>query len=431
MHSVDRDYGFKAWLVVLTASLFFFYVFFQINMFNALAPDLMRHFGVSATRLGDLSATYFASNVVCLFPAGMLLDRFSTRKIIIASMAVCVLATFFFSISAHYWQTEICHLAIGVAGAFTLISAVRLASRWFQPHRMALVVGLVVTMAMIGGVFAQTPLTILTDDVGWREAMQFNALFGLILLLLIVFIVRDYPKGHADIEQDQHAHLNAIGFWRSLRLTIANTQNWMCGIYTCMLNIPIMVLGSTWGSLYLMQAHGLTRDRSTLIVSMIFIGMIVGSPLVGLLSDTLRRRKMPMIVGAIICMIIVLIIMLGGTFSFTAYMVLFFLFGFAMSFQVISYPLIAESNSPDLTGTAEGLGSVLIMSSGFMIPIFPMLLNINWNNTLVKGVPVYSLSNYHTAMLMMPIAFVIAFIVSLLVKESNCKQLVTLNNSEK
>ena len=48
-----------AWAVILTASLFFFYEFIQLNMFNAIAVDLLQAFNLNATELGQLSSMYF------------------------------------------------------------------------------------------------------------------------------------------------------------------------------------------------------------------------------------------------------------------------------------------------------------------------------------------------------------------------------------
>lgn len=70
----------KPWLVCFAASLFFFYEFIQMNMFNAISQDLMKEFGLSGESLGYLSSTYLFADVVCLFPAGMLLDRFFSKK---------------------------------------------------------------------------------------------------------------------------------------------------------------------------------------------------------------------------------------------------------------------------------------------------------------------------------------------------------------
>ena len=70
-----------AWVVTLTASLFFFYEFIQMNLFNAINEQLREAFHLDAVQLGQLFSMYFYANFLCLFPAGNLLDRYSTTKI--------------------------------------------------------------------------------------------------------------------------------------------------------------------------------------------------------------------------------------------------------------------------------------------------------------------------------------------------------------
>jgi fucose permease len=90
------DRAVKSWLVVLSAALFFFYEFIQMNMIGSLAPYLMQTFAIDATRLGNLSAAYFYSTILFLLPAGQILDRFSTRKVILTALLICSIGTFLF-----------------------------------------------------------------------------------------------------------------------------------------------------------------------------------------------------------------------------------------------------------------------------------------------------------------------------------------------
>lgn len=412
----------QPWIVVFSASLFFFFEFLQMNMFNALNPSLYKAFHLTdSTQLGQLSACFMYSMVLFLFPAGMILDRFSTKKVILAAMSSCVLFVFLFSLTTALWQGEICRLMTGIGDAFCLLACVRLASRWFPPKHMALVVGLIVTLAMIGGMVAQTPLTELTKAVGWRTALHIDAIVGVVMLLIILFFVQDYPAGTKAFFDAQHASLEKLGFFHALRGTVTNIQNWLGGFYVSLVNLPLMLLGSTWGGWYLTQTQHLSTIDASYVTSLLFLGMIVGSPIVGWLSDKIERRKMPMILGVIASLIVILSIMYLPNLSFDYLKTLFFILGFVISSQIIGYPLVAESNPSILTGTAEGLASVLIMSGGFLIPVFPMLLNLRWNHAMINGIPDYSLQNYHLAFLIMPIAFLIALIASFCVKETYCR----------
>src|SRR5207247_2593979 len=52
---------------------------------------------------------------------------------------------------------------------------------------------------------------------------------------------------------------------------------------------------------------------------------------------------------------------LNSTLSQLTLSIVFFALGFFTSTQVISYPLVAESNSAENTGAATGIASVIIM----------------------------------------------------------------------
>ncbi|OGT25409.1 MAG: MFS transporter [Gammaproteobacteria bacterium RIFCSPLOWO2_02_FULL_42_14] len=419
-----RSSRIQPWIVIFSASLFFFFEFMQVNMFNALNPSLFKAFHLTnATQLGQLSAGYMYANVLFLFPAGMILDRFPTRKIILLAMSFCVLCALLFSFTTALWQAEICRLITGIGGSFCLLSCVRLASRWFPPKHMALVVGLIVTFAMVGGMTAQTPFTKSVELLGWRNTLRIDAAIGFCMLIIIALFVRDFPPGTQTLFDKAHASLEKIGFWHALTRVTANLQNWLAGAYTSLINLPIFLLGSTWGSWYLMQTKHQTADSASWITMMIFVGMIIGSPVIGEISDLIERRKLPMILGAIASFAVIIAIMYLPHLSFGSLMFLFFLLGFVISSQVIGYPLVAESNPAILTGTAEGLASMLIMGGGLAIPLFPALLNLHWNHVIQNGIPLYTTENYHLAFMIMPIAFVIALGIAFVIKDTRCHAL--------
>lgn len=411
------------WIVCLSAALFFFYEFIQMGMFNSISPDLMRTFAISATELGNLSATYFYADVIFLLFAGVLLDYFPTRIIILSAMGLCVFTTFIFAISTSLVLSAICHFAAGIGNAFCFLSCITLASRWFPPQRMALIIGLTVTMAMAGGVVSQTPLTYLVELLGWRHAVMVDGLLGVILLIVIWFYVQDKPNTKAASSTTKHLHPETIfSLKKKLHFAFSNKQNWLSGIYTCLLNLPIFLLGDLWGIMYLNQVHNIARTDASYITMMVFIGTIIGAPLVGWYSDRVAQRCMPMIIGAIFSLLIILLIMFMPHLSFFMLLLLFLALGFFTSTQIISYPTIAESNPKALTGTATGLASVLIMGGGAVFqPLFGWLMDLRWNGLTVNGTAIYSPHDYLLGMAIMPVAIAIGLIASLLIRETYCQ----------
>ena len=406
----------KAWMVCFSAALFFFYEFIQMHMFNAINNELRVAFSANAKQLSFLSSTYLWADLLFLLPAGILLDRVSTRKIILLAMAICIVGTLGFAVSYSFGLAAFFHFLSGIGNAFCFLSCIMLVSRWFPAHRQALVIGLVVTMAFLGGMAAQTPLVWLSSHFGWRQALMLDTLLGLFIMVLIFSQVIDQPKGEFKRQE------NAIPFLAGLKSVLKNKQNWLPGIYTWLLNLPIMVLCALWGIVYLEKVHHLTSYQASEITSMIFIGSIIGAPLAGFISDSLRLRKLPMVTGIVATLVCFLVIMNGSHLSYNSLMVLFWCIGFFSSTQVIAYPMVAESNPAELTGTATGLASLLIMggaAAGQLL--FGHLLDYHWSGSVMEGaVRVYSAQNYQFAMKMFPVACIIGLIAILLARETYC-----------
>ena len=411
----------KAWIVIICASLFFFYEFVQMNMFNTINADLMRAFNITASQVSNLSAFYFYSDVIFLFPAGIILDHFSTRKIIVLALSLCTIATVALSFAHTYQVAAAMRSLSGIGAAFCFLSALRLATRWFSPKHLAIATGFIVTMAMLGGLVAQTPMTILVGHLGWRKAVLVDGLVGILFIAIIIWQVRDFPLGSREHQRSETV-LNKLGFWQSVFSAWKNPQNWLGGFYTSFINLPILVIGGLWGTQYLIQVHNLRKEQASTINMMLFLGFVIGSPIIGWISDTLGRRKQPMIIGAIFSIMIVLAIIYLPNLNFWSLLILFLLLGFIVSAQIISYPLIAESNPNALTGTATGWAAVLIMGGGaFGQPLFGWLLDYHWDGTKVHGIPFYNISDYHFAWLLFPTMFTIALLLSFFVKETHCQ----------
>lgn len=410
-----------AWFVCFVGSLFFFYEFIQMNMFNAINTHLMHDFDLDAAELGSLSATYFLANVAFLLPAGIILDRFSTRMVMLVSLSICVLGTFLFGMVESTGLAAICRFFTGIGSAFCFLSNVRLATRWFPAKRIALVTGLIVTMAMMGGMVAQAPLTYLVEALGWRHALFIDAGLGVVVLLLILLVVRDYPENMRNQAIVDRKELSNIGFFSTAKSAFLNYRNWVCGIYTCLLNLPIFILGGFMGTMFLTNVHHIEHKQASIVTMMIFMGTIIGSPLVGWLSDRIRMRKPPMIIGAILSILTVFVLIYAQNVSMVTLMFCFFFLGLFTSSQVISYPVVSESNSRLLTAMCVSCVSLTTIGGGALFePVFGWLLDYHWNGALVDGVPLFTAADYQFAMWLFPIGFAISLLATTLIRETHC-----------
>lgn len=403
------------WLVCFSASLFFFYEFIQGNMFASINHEIMVDFNTDLMGCSWMSSMYYLANVIFLFPAGVILDRYSTKKVILFSLMTCILGTFFFAFSDSYKIGLICRFVTGIGSAFCFLSCFQLASRWFPPNKMALVTGLIVTLAMTGGMVAQGPFTRLVVLFGWRNAVILDGMLGLFIALIIFCFVKDHPYEKLAHQYEKGA-VNHHSFFKSLKIAYGNKQNILAGLYTSLMNTPVAVLGAFAGSVYLTQAHHYERFEAASINSMIFLGIIIGGPLFGHFSDRIGLRKMPMMLSSVLSIFIIFIILFFTSASIIQMKILFFVLGLVCSAQVLSYPLVAENNSLSMTATSVSVVSV-ITQGGFVIyqTLFSYLLK---TSEIVLGGEAYIAEAYRMALMLLPCGFFISLLAVFLLKET-------------
>ena len=404
------------WLVCFMASLFFFYEFVQGNMFASIADDIMRDFHIQADKMVYLSSCYYLSNVIFLLFAGYLLDRFSAKRTILVAMFLCVISTFVLAYANSFYVALLCRFVTGIGSAFCFLGPIRIASRWFPAKRMALVTGSIVTMAMTGGMIAQYPVTKLVLIIGWRETLFCIGCLGASMLLGMWLLVKDQPGPY------KHKELHKrLGGFAGAKLAYFNTQTIGAALYTSLMNIGVAVFGAVMGSLYIMQRLDVSRESASFVNSMLFLGSIIGGPFIGWVSDKLALRILPMKCGTIASLFIICCILyLPVSLNWMAF--LFFALGFCTASQVISYALVAESSLPIITATAVSAVSILTQG-GYIVyqNLFSYLLLHNGDMQIINNIPIYSLSNYQHAAMILPGALLIALVIVFRLKETYAK----------
>lgn len=399
------------YIVCFTAALFFAFELMQLHMMNAIAPMLMGDLHLNATDFGLLSSTYLLADVIFLIPAGMILDRFSTRRVILAAMILCVLGTFGFALATTFKVACFFHFISGIGNAFCFLSCIMLITRWFEPSKQSLIIGLVITTGMLGGFLAQSPFSALAEMLSWRNALMVDGVIGTLILALVALFVFDKN------EEVVHQEANSASFISALKRAFFNKQNIACGLYTSFMNMPLMVIAAVYGSLFLTQAHGVSLVEASFLISMICIGTIIGSPIFGRLGDNMSKKPL-MAAGSVLSIATFLVIMYTSSATFMTLLTLFILLGFFTSSQVLGYPLITEASEKEITGTSTSIAAVIIMGLPMFIgPLTGKILDRFSYKDSMTEITIFPIEGFHAAFLVFPIGFFIALMLLPMIKE--------------
>ncbi|MDE4971982.1 MFS transporter, partial [Francisella tularensis subsp. holarctica] len=72
-----------------------------------------------------------------------------------------------------------------------------------------------------------------------------------------------------------------------LKEVITTKNNWLLTFYVGLSFTAVDAFAGFWGHAYFREAYHISREEAASIISMIIIGMAIGSPIIGKLSEIL------------------------------------------------------------------------------------------------------------------------------------------------
>ncbi|MDX1433275.1 MAG: MFS transporter [Gammaproteobacteria bacterium] len=394
-----------AWLL---GSLFFFYAWVLRVSPSVIVDELMRDFAVGGAIVGHLSALYFYGYAGMQIPVGLLLDRFGPRRLMSSAAVVCAGGCLVFALSESLGAASLGRFLMGAGAAFSLVGAMAVAGQWFPARRFALLGGLAMLLGMLGGVVGQAPVRLVVEALGWRDTLLGAVAAGLVLAGLLWLTVRDRVRGAGGIG----------AMIEGLRVVGANRQTWLVAAAGLGATGPLLAYAGLWGVPYLEVAYGIERSAAGAITSLTFLGFGVGAPLVGALSDTLGRRRLPLLAGLATCAVCLAWLIWVPGVSLAGARLLAFLLGLTSSVQIVCFALVREHNPVRYSATAIGVVNAFVTGAGALVqPAMGWVLDLNWDGELVGGARIYDLGAYRAAFVLLLAGCIGGFFCALAVRE--------------
>lgn len=392
-------YGFLLWFL---GALFFFCEYLLRVSPSVMVDDLTRYYNASALGIGAFSSFFYYPYILMQIPVGSITDRYGVRTTLTFATLVCACACLLF-VMVHSIQYAILARALmGFSAAFAFVGTLRIAIDWFDAKHFALLAGCTQGLGMLGAAMGDAPMAWYADHFGF-----YNALFGFVFLffglgLLMLLLLRSKSKQNAvptvktPIVQGLKQVIKVRALW------------WNC-LYIGMLYAPTTVFAESWGVNYLTHHPDVTRTMAALIVSMIFLGLFIGCPLLGYLNRYFKTLYL-MRICPLICLMLLSLILYADLHSWIVWAALCFIYGIFNSAIVISYAYAATLIDQNVSGIALGITN---MASVFFGAILIQLVGVilvwcHYSNFCAHGLMDYKLS-FSLLLLSLMISFLSTF----------------------
>lgn len=376
------------------AAAFYLYGFFQRVTPAALAHELSKELAQTATALGWLSATYFYCYAIMQLPSGLLADKFGPRKLFIAASAAAAAGTLLFAFAESFTTAAVGRGIIGGAAAVGWIGMLKLAAHWFSPQKFASISGLSLAVGTLGAVLAGFPLRLLSDEFGWRIVVAGSAGFALVLMLGMMFIMRDDPSDRGYRSWSPAPETKDALAKMTIRESLASMPIrdlvFLCIGQTAVTGSMVMMAG-LWGVPFLTTVFDISARTATGFTSLMMVGFAIGSLIFGPWSDRSGQRKKPLLVGTSLSLVGFTLLATGATFwSLWLTVFVLWLIGISAGSMVISFAYGKDLVGGQKTATITSIVNLSVTLGAIGLqPLFGAILDWRWNGLLVEGVRRY------------------------------------------
>lgn len=407
------------WIIFWILAFGYILVYFHRLCPAVVAVEMMKDLKTGGSLTGFLSAAYFYSYAAMQLPAGLLSDSWGPRKSITVFFLVAFAGSVLLGVAASAAMAIAGRMLVGIGVAMLFVPTMKILSEWFTPAEFAPMTGILMAMGGIGSLLAATPLVMLSNEIGWR--MSFVAVGGLTLLLsfLVCCFVRDCPEdmGWVSLNATAKASSPRIGLLAGIRTVLSCPHFWPLAFWFFFNSAVFFTFGGLWGGPYFMQIYQLSKAESGYILSMLAVGIIIGSPFLSFLSNRVfHARKPVMLISTFILLVIAASLFIAADRIPLPglYMICLGLGMFSSAVVVIGFTATKELFPVQIAGTATGLVNLFPFAGGAIFQPFAGFL-LERSGT-ANGV--FTLAGYHQMFKYLLISAGIAMVACCFIRET-------------
>jgi len=324
-------------------------------------------FDISAAQLSTFVVLQLAVYTAMQVPVGLILDRFGSRRVMLAGLATFTLAQAGFALAETFQLALLARAFVGIGDAMTFVCVLRLVNTWFVARRIPLVTQLTGVLGQLGAVIAAVPMTVSLRELGWTRSYLLAAAAGVVLMAALVLVIRDSPEGRslsgpalslASVRSslaDAWEHPGTrLGFWTHFTTPFSAIS-----------------LGLLWGFPYFVQGEGRSDAAAGVLLTVLVVAVMVAGPVLAWAITNHPWHRSTLVIGIVLSLMVVWTVVLAwpGPAPTWLLVVLVVVVGVGGPASMIGFDFGRTFNPAHRLGTAIGL----INQGGFLASLLLVL----------------------------------------------------------
>ena len=192
--------GLWAWVAVIVLWFVVMLNYFDRQLLSALHEPIVRDIPQTEAQFGMVTSVFLLIYALLSPVGGFLADRYSRRLMILCSLVVWSVVTWWTGHAEDYTSLLIARGAMGISEAFYIPAALALITDYHRGSTRSIATGLHMSGIYVGMAVAGFGAT-MASWTGWRMTFALFGLIGVAYAVILILFLKDPPKAPADTAQ--------------------------------------------------------------------------------------------------------------------------------------------------------------------------------------------------------------------------------------
>jgi MFS family permease len=269
---VDPTY--LAWSTVAVA---YAVAFLQRVSPQSVGLSFMADFGTDAAGVAMLASSYFWGYTLMQIPAGLLVDRYGVKRIVLVSMTASSFGSAAFALMPNLLDVFAARLIIACGDALVFTALLKLVAQSFSDERFGIMSGISQVSGYVGGAMATSPLAAAVTGFGWRACFIFIACVGVANLGMASMVLKPDPVSVSErtMKSVLASSCQALG----------RAANWGCAMSFASHFAVVTTLSGVWGIPMVAHVFNISPSAAGAPLFAFMVGNAIGSIFLGHIAD--------------------------------------------------------------------------------------------------------------------------------------------------
>lgn len=371
------------------------------NVFN---EDLRNYFSIHTTEMGTLISLFYVAYTAMQIPVGLVIDRFSAKLISVFAFVCVSLGTIMFVITNNYMIAAMAQLFLGFGCSFAFVLIMKITHDVFPPQKVAFFSSLAISCGSLGPIIMSPLLAHLSQIHYWKNIVLLFGCVGFVLAVLGYVLIKGSGSNHQTVEHPD--------IMSSVKSAMSNPQYFCIGVFSMLMLGPVSAFCDAWGLTFIRNVYNLDKVHAASVVSVVYLGTILGGPLVAYIAERVNSYKKVMMAGSVLLLFFFGVVILFKLNLYVLYVWLFMI-GVISACQFLSFPAIMSVAPKKMEGTLTGVANTITMMGGtVLVPLVGIATDFFKDSGAA-----YSANDYKNGMLVLLVSIASAVISTFFIKD--------------